>query len=74
MVLTTGSRNMADFMNIVPNLKKAQSETEFKVWFEQLLKIDPRSLYLWIRKYKEELNPVYVDMVKDRFRKELEDA
>ena len=55
------SRN-ADFMNIVPRLVKAKDETEFALWFDKLRKIDPRTLYFWVKENREKLRPEYVEL------------
>ncbi|MBP3278308.1 MAG: hypothetical protein J6M44_05065 [Butyrivibrio sp.] len=63
--------NIADFINISPNLLKASSLDSFKVWFEKLEKIDRRSLYLFLKKHKDEIPKEYLDSVRNRFQKEI---
>ena len=63
--------NIADFMNITPNLLRASSKESFEVWFEKLEKIDKRSLFLFLKKHKDEIPKEYLDSVRDRFPKEI---
>ena len=55
-----------DLLNAIRFLKAAQDEDEFEVWFEKAQLIDNRSLYLYIKKHREEFNPAYIEMIKDR--------
>lgn len=62
---------IADFMNISPNLLNASSKNSFEVWFEKLEQIDKRSLYFFLQKNRDKIPKEYLDMVKERFPKEL---
>ena len=63
--------NLADFVNISPNLLNASSIQSFEVWFEKLEQIDRRSLYLFIKEHKDEIPKEYLDSVRDRLPKEI---
>ncbi|MCR5670147.1 MAG: hypothetical protein K6G10_04010 [Butyrivibrio sp.] len=62
---------LADFVNIAPNLLKASSKNSFEVWFEKLELIDKRSLYYYLKEHKNEIPREYLDMVRERFPREI---
>lgn len=62
---------LTDFYSVLPNLKAADTKENFLIWYDQLERIDRRSLYIYLHNHKDELNSEYVDLVRDRFKREL---
>ena len=59
--------NIANFMNIVPNMINAKEKSTFCRWFDKLYEIDKRSLRLYLIKHKEQINPEYYDYVNIQY-------
>lgn len=59
--------DLIEFNKISGNLLTAQTFDEFEVWFEKCAEIDKRSLYLFIKKEKENIPQEYIKRIKSNF-------
>lgn len=59
--------NLSNFYQLAPHLLSAKSEQEFLVWLEKLEKIDRRSLFLYLKKNKDQINEKYLSIAQHRF-------
>lgn len=63
--------NLANFMNIVPNMMNATEPTEFNLWFDKLYEIDKRSLKLYIEKHSNEIKSENYDYINLRYGRKI---
>lgn len=63
--------NMANFMNILPNILKATEKSTFCRWFDKLYEIDKRSLRLYLIKHKNKIDPEYYEYINIQYGQEL---
>ena len=54
---------LTNFDVLAPNLLRANSEEDFKTWFNKLTLINRAALNLYLRKHKNEINPQYLKVV-----------
>lgn len=57
--------NIGNFVNIAPNLLKYKNKRAFMAWFDKLYEIDKRSLVLYLREHKNEINPDYIKLQRN---------
>ncbi len=62
---------LSDFVQLWPNLVNASTEQGFLCWFEKLYLIDPRSLVIWLERYRDDINPKFWWYVEYRLGKYL---
>lgn len=46
---------LRDFYLLVPKLKNAKTLRTFELWLDKLIRIDRRSLVLWLRAHQKEI-------------------
>ena len=63
--------NIVNFVNIAPNLLKCKNKRAFMTWFDKLYEIDKRSLVLYLREHKNEINPDYIKTAEERLHIEI---
>ncbi len=63
--------SLADFVMLAPHLIEAGTPESFQIWLEKLEKIDRRALFLYLRKYKEEIPPEHIRIAQRRFVEEI---
>ncbi len=61
-------RRQVDFINMAPNLINAKTLDEFKVWYEKLVAVDKRSLYLYLCKNKNNIKLKYIEYAQKRLK------
>ncbi|MDY6280723.1 MAG: hypothetical protein SPL63_11470 [Roseburia faecis] len=62
---------LQDFYTVLPNLKEAKTKDDFLVWYDKLERIDKRSLYIYLHKYKADFNPEFIRLIESRFVKPI---
>lgn len=60
-----------EFLKVLPNLEKANSFFRFKHWFEKLLVIDKRSLYIYMCNKYNSYEEKYIMYAEERLRMSL---
>lgn len=63
--------NLADFMSISPNILQADNKVDFLNWITKAEQIDKRTLLLFLRKHKEQINPEFLEIAQLRFRQTI---
>lgn len=63
--------NLANFMNIVPNMMNAKEPAEFNVWFDKLFEIDKRSLKLYVKKHNDKIKPENYDYINLKYGRKI---
>ena len=63
--------NLADFMSISPNILQADNKVDFLNWITKAEQIDKRTLLLFLRKHKKQINPEFLEIAQLRFRQTI---
>lgn len=62
---------LSDFNMLSDHLLSAKTEEAFEIWLEKLELIDKRSLFLFIRKHKNEIPEKHLALAQRRFSREF---
>lgn len=63
---------LRDFYHLVQNLQNAKTPRTFELWLDKLIRIDRRSLVLWLKKNRDNLPEAHWKKAVGRI-KQLED-
>ena len=63
--------NLADFMSISKNILQAENKVDFLNWITKAEKIDKRTLFLFLKKHKEQINPEFLEIAQLRFKQTI---
>lgn len=61
-------RRQVDFVNMASNLVNAKTLDEFRIWYEKLVAVDKRSLYLYLCKNKNNIKISYIEYAQKRLK------
>ena len=62
---------LVGFYVLAPNLLKAKNKQAFLIWFDKLNLIDRRSLFLYLREHRDEINEDYMKLAQWHFVREI---
>ncbi len=64
-------KGSSEFLNLIPNLKEASSKESFINWFEKILLVDKRALYIYLCKNFSSFNREYLEYAQTRIGKSI---